>query len=519
MGGCSNLPDSFWEVVLDLLVSAVTLLILSVVSNSSKYDMIVNIFLVVLLVSMVLWRLYLLWLSYSAYGGNLPYSCGHATVGGKEVFIVSTLHISPRSQADVVSTISAVHPDAVMIELDEERIEDMRAPEQPTWQVLNHLVGEERRRIPSQRAFWNGARAGETITGPIVFDSANPYGLGTYSNVTDALVLLDHGGPPGVFAPLAFKTHLASHAGARAVLVKGTDPQRLPGSRLGVETLLTDLRVAQKVKSWRLPRIPALIIPGNAADELVTAAQRDPSESKVSFEVLPDTFPRRNACRRLVQESCFMLSGIWVLYYIIECFSVNSGDEFLVAEQEARRREIPCLCIDLDTDQLCNRLGAVSAPWPRNVLNVLLSWLALPRCLFRVCFPRRCDVDVIGTAFLHFVSFRLRIWLGFVISSACAGSLLGAVIYFMGRGAEGAAEAGGVVKPEDRQAFISSLLLAFEVYLMPCIYEALVASRDEAMYQQMASQVQSRPTCHRVVAVVGAAHANGILKRARTRSL
>ncbi|CAE7948179.1 unnamed protein product, partial [Symbiodinium sp. KB8] len=60
---------------------------------------------------------------------------------------------------------------------------------------------------------------------------------------------LDHGGPPGVFAPLALKTHLASHAGARAVLVKGTDPQRLPGSRLGVETLLTDLRVAQKVKS------------------------------------------------------------------------------------------------------------------------------------------------------------------------------------------------------------------------------------------------------------------------------
>ncbi|CAE7621301.1 unnamed protein product [Symbiodinium sp. CCMP2592] len=85
MGGCSNLPDSFWEVLLDLLVSAVTLLILSVVSNSSKYDMIVNIFLVVLLVSMVLWRLYLLWLSYSAYGGNLPYSCGHVTVGGKEL--------------------------------------------------------------------------------------------------------------------------------------------------------------------------------------------------------------------------------------------------------------------------------------------------------------------------------------------------------------------------------------------------------------------------------------------------
>ncbi|CAE7711282.1 unnamed protein product, partial [Symbiodinium necroappetens] len=85
MGGCSNLPDGFWEGLLDLLVSAVTLLILRVVSDSSKYDMIVNISLVALLVSMVLWRLHLLWLSYSSYGGNLPYSCGHATVGGKEL--------------------------------------------------------------------------------------------------------------------------------------------------------------------------------------------------------------------------------------------------------------------------------------------------------------------------------------------------------------------------------------------------------------------------------------------------
>ena len=81
--GCLKL-SSCWA-------TQVTLLILSVVSNSSKYDMIVNIFLVVLLVSMVLWRLYLLWLSYSAYGGNLPYSCGHATVGGKELsWIIAT---------------------------------------------------------------------------------------------------------------------------------------------------------------------------------------------------------------------------------------------------------------------------------------------------------------------------------------------------------------------------------------------------------------------------------------------
>ncbi|CAE7380997.1 unnamed protein product [Symbiodinium natans] len=66
---------------------------------------------------------------------------------------------------------------------------------------------------------------------------------------------------------------------------------------------------------------------------------------------------------------------------------------------------------------------------------------------------------------------------------------------------------------------MANILLAFEFYMTPCLYEALVASRDEAMYQQMASQVRSRPNCRRVVTVVGAAHANGILKRARTRGL
>ena len=31
-----------------------------------------------------------------------------------------------------------------------------------------------------------------------------------------------------------------------------------------------------------------------------------------------------------------------------ECFQVDAGDEFLAAEREAQRRQLPCLCIDLD---------------------------------------------------------------------------------------------------------------------------------------------------------------------------
>ena len=40
-----------------------------------------------------------------------------------------------RSERDVIATIGAVRPDAVMIELDEERLEFMRGPSRPTLQA------------------------------------------------------------------------------------------------------------------------------------------------------------------------------------------------------------------------------------------------------------------------------------------------------------------------------------------------------------------------------------------------
>ena len=41
---------------------------------------------------------------------------------------------------------------------------------------------------------------------------------------------------------------------------------------------------------------------------------------------------------------------------------MDAGDEFLAAEREAQRRQLPCLCIDLDM-----------APWPEVTLDLTVD--------------------------------------------------------------------------------------------------------------------------------------------------
>ncbi|CAJ1401743.1 unnamed protein product [Effrenium voratum] len=484
------------QVLLDAGLSTATILFVYLLSSWNSTEL-YCVLAISLLLAMIGWRLWRVRTNQTQAG--VPYTCGHAVANGKEVFIVSTLHVSPRSERDVIATIGAVRPDAVMIELDEERLEFMRGPSRPTLQAFQYTSGDSTVSLWAQRAHWNGEYAGESVTGPIVLDEGQEL-------------------PPGCLAlsrpdaaPLALRAFQAAQRGARAVLLQG---ERLPAGRLGTETLLTELRVAMEVRNSGFPPIPALLLPSSELMDLLQT-----SEVQGSFQVLADTFPRRTPRRRLCQEFAFALSGIWLLYGIIECFKVDAGDEFLAAEREALRLGVPCCCVDLDTDRLCSRFAATAAPWPRNLLRALLAWLSAPRCVFRVCFPKRSDLDVLGSSLLHFASFRIGIWLSFLLAATCAGCLVAGLLLLLSSGAEGAAEGAGVVKPEDRQAVLSDILLAIEMYLIPCVYSAIVASRDEAMYVSMASQVQSRSACQRVVLVVGAAHANGILQLIRARGL
>jgi len=265
--------------------------------------------------------------------------------------------------------------------------------------------------------------------------------------------------------------------------------------------------------------VPLLLLPQTEGERLRSFC-RQPGAPSVSaeFRVMPDAYPRRTLRRRLCQAFALMFSGIGILYGVIQCFAVEVGAEFLAAEQAAHARGIPCTCIDVDLNRFWSRLGAAVLPSPCNLFSSLCAWLAFPRVLFRVLFPPRGNVDVIGSMFLHGASFPLRTWVAFVLAGFCASTVTNKILELFGSGAERAAEQTGAVSKEDRDIVQAYIMLAIEMYMLPQIYDAVAASRDEAMYQSIVTKSRER-AARRLVVVVGAGHANGILQRARTLGL
>merc|ERR1711920_349853 len=201
-----------------------------------------------------------------------------------------------------------------------------------------------------------------------------------------------------------------------------------------------------------------------------------------------------------------------------ECFAVDAGNEFIVAEVTAERCQTPCVCIDVDTNQLCSRIRTTIVPSPCNILGALLAWLAFPRVLCSALFPPRGSIDVFGTTILHAMSFRAKTWMAMLLAACAAGGFVGLLLICFSHEAANAAAGGGVVPKEQTDAVQTYIMLAIELYAFPRLYEAVAASRDEAMYRSIVAK-SSEQVARRLVVVVGAAHANGILQRARTRGL
>eukprot|EP00812_Abedinium_dasypus_P013460 NODE_6962_length_471_cov_176.750000.p3 GENE.NODE_6962_length_471_cov_176.750000~~NODE_6962_length_471_cov_176.750000.p3 ORF type:complete len:135 (+),score=55.17 NODE_6962_length_471_cov_176.750000:3-407(+) len=129
-------------------------------------------------------------------------------------------------------------------------------------------------------------------------------------------------------------------------------------------------------------------------------------------------------------------------------------------------------------------------------------------------------VDVLGAAALHAASFHCRTWVAILLAAVAATLFIFGLLECIGYGAEGAAEDAGAHVPEgDRQLVQTCIMLAIELYLLPRLYDAVAVSRDEAMYRRIAAVAHEQPEAKRLVAVVGAAHANGILTRVRGRGL
>lgn len=477
-------------------------------------------------------------------GLSLPYSCGTVAADGRELFLVATMHISPRAPADVRAVIAQTQPDITMIELDEERLDRLRqCPAAPRLEELQELelrsAGGAASSVRAQRAVWNAERAGEVVCGAVLFDEANACGLEPLSaRVRGRLLLVYQGLPRGHEpVPLLLRAHRAARAGAAALLLVGGD--RLPSQRLGEGPLWEDLRAAMAAGDWGFPRIPVLLLPRGEGEKLRaqcgsrcpragTEGAEEDSEAATaggaaedvvgSFRVLPDNYPRRALRKRLCQSCALTLSGIGVLYSVIRCFRVQVGGEFLAAVESAAALGIPCTCIDVDMDKFWARMAGAVVPRPGNLWSAVAAWLAMPRVLLRILFPPDENVDVLGTTMLQIASLPLRTWTAFVIAGLAASMVMTAMLGLLSSVPVRGAEAVGAVRKEDLKELHAWTALLVQLYLLPRIYDAVAASRDEAMYQSILTTSRERGA-RRLVVVVGAGHANGILQRARTLGL
>jgi hypothetical protein len=478
---------------------------------------------------MVLWRIY------RAYASpkdddekDMPYTVGVVKSNGKTMFLVATIHISPRSPLDVEQVIDTCSADTVMIELDDERLDKMRAPDEgapkpkaPKQEDLQPITvspqGQEAYTIYAQRAMWNAERAGDNVSGLINFESDNVYGLEKpRSNVNGKLCLVQRGGPEGEFAPFAYKAHIAAGAGAEAVLFYSVD-DTLPLSRIGGGNLWGDVKTAFKSCSCGFPAIPGLLITQTDGQQILQSLEKG-VDVKAELQIRSDNYPRRTLRRRLCQGCALIFSGIGILYGIISCFAVEVGGEFLAAEIEAKKKGIPCACIDSDINRFWSRLGEALVPSPCNILDAILAWLAFPRIFFQCLFPPATSIDVFGSIFLHAKSFSLRTWLAFLLAGFCASQVTSHILSLFSQGTERVAEHTGAVRKEDRSEAQTWITLILQLYMMPRIYEAVAATRDEVMYRSILSKGRENASS-RMVVVVGAGHANGILQRARTQGL
>mmetsp|Transcript_40610 Transcript_40610/g.71458 ORF Transcript_40610/g.71458 Transcript_40610/m.71458 type:complete len:638 (+) Transcript_40610:79-1992(+) len=489
----------------------------------------------------------------------VPYTCGFTKVGDQELYLVATVHISPRSAKDAKDVVETVRPDVVMIELDEERLDNIRprqpepakpedlqaitltqqgeVPEDGSWWwpfggSEYQAIGEQGLKVLAQRALWNAEWHGKSVAGDVIFDSENEYGLKRPGpGARGSCVLVRRGGPPSGETPscsqqgiMAFanKAHIAARDGAVALLIINDKNSVMPAFRIGGGTLSGELLVARHTCSMGFPPIPVLLLDHKDGDRLRYLAEKNAEAEtgriRAEFKVMDDNYPRKTLRRELCQTCTMFFSGIGILYGVIRCFKVEVGAEFTEAEQAATSQGVPCVCIDVNIQQLCGSIACALLPTPCNIVLSAWSWLALPRCLFQALFPPMCNIDHIGSMALHAFSFSCRVWVAFVIAGLLAGQVMSRILnWFSKEAAEATIELnpqiGKGTAVDDLQLYILNGIM---MYMLPCIYGSILAARDEAMYRGIAAQAR-KTGARRMVAVAGAAHTNGILKRCRDR--
>jgi len=469
---------------------------------------------------------------------DLPYPVAVIYSNGTTLYLVGTLHISPRCPTDVELTMESSQSEVVMIELDAERLDKRRRGGNPTSssfhtdqlqevQVLG--LSEDTAResqslgsLLSAPAVWNRRWSGSQLRGRLVEDVSNPAGLRPWGPtlLQGALVLIDSGDRQQV--SMARRAWHAAAGGAAGVVVV-SDNEDLP-LRVTHERLCARVATALAFRTCSDPPIPLLVVSRQAGEELRAAIRNAQRGSPVELTVLirEDTYPARSLGWELCFGCVLMGSGVGLMYGLIELAGVEVGAEFVAAQDKAEVMDIPCICMDVSMDGLCGRLGRQLRPTPSNIYNAARMWITLPRLLCQLVFPRAWQVDLLGSAVLHVAAFKLRTCLAYILAVALASLVSSTLIVWMLHGVGDTARAAHVVHADDQDSFEEWISITVQLFAMPQLLQAILLERDEAMYQALVKQSRigkSATGQYRMTAVCGAAHANGILGKVVSRGL
>jgi len=434
-----------------------------------------------------------------------PHHFGHDV----DVYLCGTMHVSPGSIKDTHDTIQAVNPDVIMIELDTERLRDMKQangsePEEMYTQELQ--VNDEV--LSGVQAEWNALiPRGDIGPWTLKYEEDNPFGLDKKGPSLNKEAYVCKRGETSFHA----KTVVAEKRGASAVIVIDDQEQPLVGL-IGTGGLIESFKTLWQVGTVRHPTIPTFLV----KDENAKINSGDLISANLKYDRVP---PPYSFWKKLCRTCVITCSGIGVLYGVIRWVGVKVGGEFLAADEEARKLDKPLVCIDISIGTLGAKLKEELLPYPRHILKNILWWMSIPRMLLtRILFPLQ-GLDLPAQMIWAFCRFQIRTWIGFVLAGIVTTLLLSFIISIPGYFVDKAASAGG--HEDVGRNFDKFFPLMLEIYIFPAIYWGLLDHRDEKMYRQICSQVRrSYPRGKRTyVAVVGAAHINGILARAKKRGM
>eukprot|EP00397_Hematodinium_sp_SG-2012_P004350 GEMP01004361.1.p1 GENE.GEMP01004361.1~~GEMP01004361.1.p1 ORF type:complete len:574 (+),score=97.23 GEMP01004361.1:45-1766(+) len=443
---------------------------------------------------------------------DLPFSCvrmetaPHLFGHDVDVYMCGTMHVSPGSVTDTKAVISKLQPDIIMIELDKERLRDMKEEYITEGRVDRYELElqVDERAVRGIHADWNSScEHGLFGSYPVILEEDNPYGEKRSSSLNEHVYVCRRG-KQSMYA----QTIWAEKRGARGVVIIDDDTQPEVGliSAGGVCRSLANCLC--HTRTVAMPSIPTFLVREEISDGAYL-------ETFLKSNEVPRPIPfKKKLCRAVV----LAVSGIGILYEVIRKAGVKVGHEFLTADAEAEKLGHPCVCIDISVGNLGARLKKELYPSPINLWNTGRLILALPRTIFtRMLFPIR-DLDIVACMLWAFARFKVRTWLAFIVASTLACLVVSIIVLLPGFFIS---TASNHFSPDSTwgKTFETFFPFVCELYIFPAIYRGLLDQRDEEMYRAIASQVRRRPGKKTFVAVVGAAHVNGIIARGRRRGL